>query len=89
MYEVKFISYDGTYPNLCSGELILEINGKLERFNHALCSGGMVWFDDEWNEHIEQGEWYVSLPKEFEHLENIVTELVNENVECGCCGGCV
>ena len=89
MNEVKFISYNGWYPNLCRGELVLEINGKIERFNHVLSSGGRVWFDGEWNEHVERGEWYVSLPEEFEHLEDIVTELVNENVECGCCGGCV
>lgn len=33
---IKFISYDGKYPNFCSGTLILEVDGK----KRALCSGG-------------------------------------------------
>lgn len=32
--RVKFISYDGKYPNLCSGVLILEIDGKEYKFGH-------------------------------------------------------
>ena len=40
--RVKFISYTGEYPNLCSGVLTLEID-----------------------------------------------EVFNENVEWGCCGGCI
>lgn len=32
--RVKFISYDGEYPNLCSGVLILEIDGVQYKFGH-------------------------------------------------------
>ncbi len=32
--HVKFISYTGKYPNLCSGILTLEIDGKTYRFGH-------------------------------------------------------
>lgn len=32
--RVKFISYSGKYPNLCSGVLILEIDGKEYKFGH-------------------------------------------------------
>lgn len=32
--RVKFISYTGEYPNLCSGVLTLEIDGKKYKFGH-------------------------------------------------------
>lgn len=32
--RVKFISYTGKYPNLCSGVLTLEIDGKECKFGH-------------------------------------------------------
>ena len=32
--RVKFISYTGEYPNLCSGVLTLEIDGKEYKFGH-------------------------------------------------------
>lgn len=28
MAKIEFVSYDGTYPTLCSGKLIVKINGK-------------------------------------------------------------
>ena len=31
---IKFISYTGKYPNLCSGVLTVEINGKEYKFGH-------------------------------------------------------
>lgn len=33
---INLISYDGKYPNLCSGILTVDINGEVERFNHCL-----------------------------------------------------
>lgn len=33
-FHVKFISYDGRYPNLCNGVLILEIDGIKYKFGH-------------------------------------------------------
>lgn len=32
--RVKFISYDGSYPNLCRGVLTLEIDGVRYKFGH-------------------------------------------------------
>lgn len=32
--RVRFISYTGDYPNLCSGVLTLEIDGKEYKFGH-------------------------------------------------------
>lgn len=66
MKNIKFVSYDGAYPNLCSGRLVVEIDGKevsfgftepsfftekkLADYPRFWCSGGSVSFDDEWNE---------------------------------------
>ena len=33
---IKFISYTGKYPNLCSGVLTVEINGKEYKFGHDI-----------------------------------------------------
>lgn len=32
--RVEFISYDGEYPNLCSGVLTLKIDGEIVKFGH-------------------------------------------------------
>ena len=90
--RLKFVSYDGAYPNLCSGTLKMKLDGKIITFpSYCLSSGGSVWFDDDWSEHVEEGEWTISkFPKDFpEELKEYAQELVNENVEPGCCGGCV
>ena len=86
---VEFVSYSGAFPNLCSGTLVLRIDGKEVVFNQALVSGGYVTFDDDWCEHVYSGEWSVRVPKEYEHYKSEITRVVNENVESGCCGGCV
>jgi hypothetical protein len=52
--RVKFISYSGRFPNLCRGTLTVEIEGQLVEIR-GFCSGGSVWFDDNWYEHIEEG----------------------------------
>ena len=85
---VKFISYDGAFPNLCSGELVLEING-VRRNDFELCSGGRVWFDDNWDDHVESGPWTVYVPEDLEGLKEEITKVVNDNIPWGCCGGCV
>lgn len=87
--NVEFVSYDGDYPNLCSGELVLRINGKEVSLGRCLCSGGSVWFDDDWCEHVGCGPWSVNVPEEFKQYEEEITNVVNENVPWGCCGGCV
>lgn len=86
---VEFVSYSGEFPNACSGELILRIEGKEVSLGNCLCSGGHVWFDDDWWEHIEDGPWSVNVPKEFARYADEITKVVNDNVPWGCCGGCV
>lgn len=88
---VEFVSYDGAYPNLCTGQLVLKINGQVREFSrHCLQSGGTVWFDNDWNEHIENGRWSIDpLPEDLEPLRKEIEECINENIPHGCCGGCV
>lgn len=90
--RLKFISYDGKYPNLCSGTLVMELDGKKVHFpSYCLSSGGSVTFDSDWCEHVTQGKWTIKeFPDNFpEELKKYATKLVNRNVEYGCCGGCV
>lgn len=90
--EIKLISYDGEWPNLCSGTLIVEIDGKTWEFpSHSLSSGGSVWFDESWSEHVEDGPWGISnWPEGYpEEAKEKTVDLVNEEIHWGCCGGCV
>ena len=43
--EIEFVSYDGSYPNLCSGELVLKINGRKRTF--GVNYGKYNWKDCE------------------------------------------
>lgn len=91
MSLVEFVSYDGKWPCLCRGTLIIKIDGKTYSFKHAMVSGGYIERDEEWNMWAEQGEWDVDL---YEHPElkpykEEIVRVVNENVEPGCCGGCI
>ena len=90
--KLKFISYDGEYPNLCRGTLILNLNGKDVVFpNYCLSSGGSVSFDDDdWCENVTHGEWGINeFPAGFPtELQQKAIDLVNDNIQQGCCGGC-
>jgi hypothetical protein len=89
------ISYDGAYPNLCRGHLKVTVRGKVSTVwdfgEHALSSEGSVSFDDDWQEHVERGPWHIrQWPDGFPvELKDAVTEAVNDQVDHGCCGGCV
>ena len=41
--NVKFVSYDGRFPNLCSGSLVLEIDDKEYKFGDNY----------QWNEELD------------------------------------
>lgn len=99
---VKFISYDGSYPNLCSGTLTITLAGETIKFGCGKDyysfwhSGGCVWFDEGWGDHVESGPWEFDDYEDFEGTDKIteaeykeITKLFSENVPEGCCGGCV
>ena len=92
MKKIEFVSYDGDFPNLCRGTLVIRADGKEYSIEHALISGGSVWFDDDWNDYVSSGEWSIDsyyLPDELKPYIDEITEIVNENIPWGCCGGCV
>lgn len=53
--QFEFIDYDGGYPNLCFGRLKFKADGKIYEEVVSLISGGSVWFDSHWCEHVEEG----------------------------------
>lgn len=69
MKNIEFVSYDGGYPNLCSGTLVVKIDGVEHKFggygpfedeNHYpkfWVSGGSIWFDENYEDHSSEGPW--------------------------------
>ncbi len=88
---VEFISYDGKYPCLCMGTLTIKVNGKTYWLNNKMISGGCIMRDGDWNMWSEYGDWEIDLEKypELEPYKEEITQVVNDNVEQGCCGGCI
>ena len=113
MNKIEFVSYDGGYPNLCSGKLVVKIDDKEVSFGRTTklrwedgegladyprfwCSGGSVSFDENWMEHVDSYcDWEMSSPSEKDYPPEIwkllpdILKVMNENVDGGCCGGCV
>ena len=91
--RVEFVSYSGKYPNLCAGVLVLRVNGVEYTFpSRALDSGGSCGFSNNYRDsHINKGEWGIQeWPDNFpEELEREAIDVVNDNVDLGCCGGCL
>ena len=97
--QLRFISYTGEWPNLCSGKLIVEIDGQKVSFGEDgkypafWRSGGEV----EWVRKVEviKAPWELSYygdskyPWKILELMPDLIKLFNDNVEHGCCGGCL
>ena len=87
---VEFVSYNGGFPNLCRGTLVVKVNGEEVSLKNYLCSGGQCGFDENWNTCVETGDWRLcQLPDNLEPYREEILKVVNENVEHGCCGGCI
>ena len=101
--EIKFVSYTGKYPCLCSGILTLNIDGKDTTFGYSYGvktdydrfwdSGGSCGFTGDYSDTVViPGPWEIReecLPDFLkEHADELI-DIFNENVEYGCCGGCL
>lgn len=87
------IEYDGKYPCLCMGKLIVFINDvKYEFPNYCLKSGGECYFLNNYeDEVVTDGEWIIdnwpdNFPKEYKEK---TLEKINNTIPYGCCGGCL
>ena len=98
--NIKFVSYTGAYPNLCSGVLTLNIDDVDKTFGDDDCdynkfwvTGGRAYFSRGWSKsHIETDEWIIirdELPLELKPYTEEIAEIFNDNVTYGCCGGCL
>lgn len=99
--HVEFVSYTGDYPHLCGGTLTLKIDGEEYKFGNSLNeptnhpkfwkTGGSCGFSGH-NSYVGHDEWIINpemLPEEIRCYADKIAEIFNENVEHGCCGGCL
>lgn len=99
--NVEFVDYNGSFPTLCSGTLTLRIDRIVYTFgrknddypNRFWRSGGTCGFRGKYDtEYTEQDEWiidYNQIPDQFKKYAEQIDRVFNENVEYGCCGGCL
>ncbi len=86
------ITYDGAWPCLCMGELTVVKNGVTYKVEYILHSGGRICRDDNWKMWSNNGEWDIDknkLPDELKPDYEHILEWVRDNVDEGCCGGCI
>ena len=99
--HVKFISYTGAWPNLCSGVLTLEIDGEEITFGYGFGSKEKPKYYPFWSsggginpnyEGTWKGEWKIDVDDIHEQFRKYAAEIdmvFNDNVPWGCCGGCI
>ena len=102
--EIKFVSYDGDYPCLCGGTLILNIDGEDyyfgnfrilnkdnddHHFERFWMSGGGISIDEEITIHAKWKLKEYCLPDFLLPYGKELINIFNENVRYGCCGGCI
>lgn len=84
------VTYDGRYPNTCSGTLSIKVDDKvIYSQKHRCRSTGSCYFTNGYSEeHVERGELYWEDADNFdEEIRDLVElELSKYNV---CCGGCL
>ena len=128
---IEFVSYDGKFPTLCEGLLVVRIDARLYAFSpyqndsmyssfwnrldrmgvleddsitkvsgFYLRSGGYIdWGEDGENPKIVKGKWIIDdKAMKLENGERFILsgeqkseleKVINQNIEFGCCGGCI
>lgn len=90
MRKIEFVSYSGKYPCLCCGELLVRVDGEERKVDCSMISGGSIWINGA-DDGTTEGPWSIRFLDDFFTAKEQarIVELVNENVEHGCCGGCI
>ena len=89
---IEFIKYDGKWPCLCFGTLSIKVNGKAYHLDNVLISGGEITHNGHWEDIcVSHLPWKIDLNEypELKQYEAEILEVVNDNIEYGCCGGCI
>jgi len=91
--EMEFINYTGEWPNLCRGILTISVGGEIFNLSQILISGGDCSFSSDYSSSdVSSGGWEIyesNLPEKLRGFHKQIVELVNDNIEKGCCGGCL
>jgi hypothetical protein len=96
--KIKFVSYDGAYPNLCGGTLVMVINNKKYKFGEEKnllpsfwTSTGGIAHSGDWALYINKNDLkdYPEEIRDIEIFEKMI-DLMNEKIEeKPCCSGCI
>ena len=85
------IEYDGRWPNLCSGNLVVTLDGKRWEFPRSCLSSGGTAGCSGSESYCTQGPWSINeWPEGFpEDKKQYTISEVNGTITWGCCGGCI
>ena len=87
--HVEFVSYTGKYPNLCTGDLTLKIDGVVEYFRYDRRAFWRI--DNYMPNNPHNSRWTVNLrelPVKYQKYRNEIEEVMNNEMPRPCCGGC-
>lgn len=97
MRHIEFVSYDGKYPNYCSGNLIIKVNGVEYSIRRLIFPNRPAQFDEDYNL-IGDNSLHWGTEFEFfrcdkpivftEEEQEYIYRLVNDCIPCRHCGGC-
>ena len=95
MKDIKFLFWEKDSEfTYCSGKLHLLVDGNewVSNGMHCLNHSFGCWIDMDGEEHFEDGYWALNdgyFDDFNEEEKKVILDLVNENMERSCCGGCL